>query len=103
MNTRTTINGNAFSCSHEPDSAAVHVLRDTLGLTGTKYSCGAGVCGACTVLVNGAPCVTCLMPARAMRDKHITTIEHFGADNLHPIQRAFLAHDGLQCGFCTPG
>jgi len=78
-------------------------VRDTLDLTGTKLVCGAGVCGACTVLVDGAPVVSCLMPARAASGKAITTVEGIGATKLHPVQKAFMAHDALQCGFCTPG
>src|SRR6202011_4842846 len=62
-----------------------------------------GVCGACTVLVDGAPVVSCLMPARAAAGKSVTTVEGVGATKLHPIQKAFMAHDALQCGFCTPG
>lgn len=103
MKTHTTINGREFDFEHHPAAPAIAVIRESAGLTGTKFSCGAGVCGACTVLVDGAPCVTCLMPARALRERDVTTIEHFDADNLHPVQRAFLVHDGLQCGFCTPG
>jgi len=78
-------------------------VRDTLDLTGTKLVCGAGVCGACTVLVDGAPIASCLMPARAAAGKAVTTVEGIGAKGLHPVQKAFMAHDGLQCGFCTPG
>src|SRR5216684_4613306 len=62
-----------------------------------------GVCGACTVLLDGAPVVSCLMPARAAAGKSITTVEGIGAGRLHPVQKAFMAHDALQCGFCTPG
>lgn len=100
---RATFNGNAVTFSHDPDASAIEIIRDSLGLTGTKYSCGAGVCGVCTVLVNGSPCVTCLTPAGALDQKEVTTIERFGAEDLHPVQRAFLVHDALQCGFCTPG
>ncbi|MDE3722256.1 molybdopterin-dependent oxidoreductase [Nocardiopsis sp. N85] len=87
-----------------PDSttatAAAH-LRDGLGLTGTKIACGTGVCGACTVLVDGSPTVSCLLPADRLAGRTVTTVEGLGGD--HPVQRAFAAHDGLQCGFCTPG
>ena len=65
--------------------------------------CGSGVCGACTVLLDGVPVVSCLMPAHAAGGKAVTTVEGIGAGDLHPIQKAFMAHDALQCGFCTPG
>src|SRR3954467_198942 len=98
-----TINGKLAPLPDDPDALLVDVLRDALHLTGTKLVCGAGVCGACTVLVDGAPIVSCLMPARAAADKSVTTIEGIGAAKLHPVQKAFMAHDALQCGFCTPG
>ena len=102
MNTMT-INGRLAPLPDDPDALLVDVIRDDLGLTGTKLVCGAGVCGACTVLVDGAPVVSCLMPARAAADKTVTTVEGIGAKALHPVQKAFMAHDALQCGFCTPG
>ena len=98
-----TINGRAASLPDDPDALLIDILRDDLGLTGTKLVCGAGVCGACTVLVDGAPVVSCLMPARAVAGKSVTTVEGIGATGLHPVQKAFMAHDALQCGFCTPG
>src|SRR6266853_574366 len=97
------INGRVEPLPDHPDSLLVEVVRDALKLTGTKLVCGAGVCGACTVLVDGAPVVSCLMPARAAAGKAVTTVEGIGAMRLHPIQKAFMAHDALQCGFCTPG
>ena len=84
------------------DEAAVDVLRDRLGLTGAKLVCGEGVCGACTVLLDGVPVTSCLLPATALEGRALTTVEGFGPD-LHPVQRAFIAHDALQCGYCTPG
>ena len=99
----TTINGRIESLPDDPDALLIDVLRGALDLTGTKLVCGAGVCGACTVLVDGAPVVSCLMPARAAADRSVTTIEGVGARALHPVQKAFMAHDALQCGFCTPG
>jgi len=98
-----TINGHAEPLPDDPDALLIDVVRDTLDLTGTKLVCGAGVCGACTVLVDGAPIASCLMPARAAAGKAVTTVEGIGAKGLHPVQKAFMAHDGLQCGFCTPG
>lgn len=98
-----TINGRLAPLPDDPDALLVDVIRDDLGLTGTKLVCGAGVCGACTVLLDGAPVVSCVMPARAAADKSVTTVEGIGAAALHPVQKAFMAHDALQCGFCTPG
>lgn len=98
-----TINGKLAPLPDDPDALLVDVVRDALNLTGTKLVCGAGVCGACTVLVDGLPAVSCLMPARAAANRSITTVEGIGAGGLHPVQKAFMAHDALQCGFCTPG
>jgi aerobic-type carbon monoxide dehydrogenase small subunit (CoxS/CutS family) len=99
----TTINGRPASFPDDSDEFLVDVIRDSLGLTGTKLVCGSGVCGACTVLLDGAPVASCLLPAQAAADKSVTTVEGIGESELHPIQKAFMAHDGLQCGFCTPG
>ncbi len=98
-----TINGRLAPLPDDPDALLVDVIRDDLDLTGTKLVCGAGVCGACTVLVDGAPVVSCLMPARAAANKSVTTVEGIGGTALHPVQKAFMAYDALQCGFCTPG
>src|SRR5437764_6311755 len=98
-----TINGRLAPLPDDPDALLIDVVRDTLQLTGTKLVCGAGVCGACTVLLDGAPVASCLTPARAAADKSVTTVEGIGAGRLHPVQQAFMAHDALQCGFCTPG
>ena len=98
-----TINGRAESLPDDQDALLVDVIRDRLNLTGTKLVCGSGVCGACTVLLDGEPVVSCLFPASAAAGKSVTTIEGIGGGELHPIQRAFMAHDALQCGFCTPG
>src|SRR5438552_3968967 len=98
-----TINGRVEPLPDDPESLLINVVRDALNLTGTKLVCGAGVCGACTVLVDGVPVVSCLMPARAAAGKSVTTVEGIGAGKLQPVQKAFMAHDALQCGFCTPG
>ncbi len=80
------------------------VLRDELGLIGVRVSCSEGECGSCTVLVDGIPSTSCLMLAKQLEDKKITTIEGIGSpDNLHPIQKAFIEEQGFQCAFCTPG
>jgi aerobic-type carbon monoxide dehydrogenase small subunit (CoxS/CutS family) len=84
--------------------ALLWVLRTDLGLTGTKFGCGEGHCGACTVLVNGMAVRSCLWTARQVSGKEVVTIEGLAKDGtLHPIQKAFMEHDALQCGFCTPG
>lgn len=99
-----TINGRPAALPEDRDALLVDVIRDTLGLTGTKLVCGSGVCGACTVLLDGVPVVSCLLPAQAAGGKAVTTVEGIAAaGDLHPIQKAFMAHDALQCGFCTPG
>ena len=98
-----TINGRVVPLPDDADTLLIDVVRGPLDLTGTKLVCGAGVCGACTVLVDDEPVVSCLMPARAAAGKAVTTVEGIGATKLHPIQKAFMAHDALQCGFCTPG
>ena len=101
--TSALINGRSATLPDDSEALLVDVLRDDLRLTGTKLVCGAGVCGACTVLVDGAPVVSCLLPAKAVAGKAVTTVEGIGAGKLHPVQRAFMALDALQCGFCTPG
>src|SRR3954453_5452061 len=98
-----TINGRTVPLFDEGDALLIDVIRDQLGLTGTKLVCGSGVCGACTVLVDGAPVASCLLPAHVASGKTITTVEGIGRDALHPMQKAFMAYDALQCGFCTPG
>lgn len=98
---KMTINGEPQSLDVDGDTPAVEVVRESLGLTGTKLVCGAGVCGACTVQVDGTPMVSCLLPAAALDGRDITTVEGLGG--AHPVQRAFAAHDALQCGYCTPG
>jgi xanthine dehydrogenase YagR molybdenum-binding subunit len=101
--TGVLINGRAAMLPDDAEALLVDVLRDRLRLTGTKLVCGAGVCGACTVLLDGVPVASCLLPAKAAAGKSVTTVEGVGGGKLHPVQRAFMALDALQCGFCTPG
>lgn len=106
MELTTTVNAEPRTVEVDATEVAVDVLRDTLGLTGTKLVCGSGVCGACTILVDGEPVLGCLTPATRLRDAGVTTVEGLAdrdGDGLHPVQRAFAHHDGLQCGYCTPG
>lgn len=98
------INGETYEVSVKPSETLLEVLRDKLGLTGTKEGCDTGKCGACTVLIEGKAVRSCLTLAIAARDKEITTIEGLAyGEELHPIQQAFVEHGALQCGFCTPG
>ncbi|MEL6986402.1 MAG: 2Fe-2S iron-sulfur cluster-binding protein [Bacteroidota bacterium] len=100
---KTIINGQSLEFEPRHDETAIEVIRERAKLTGTKMACGGGICGACTVLVDNVPKCSCLMPATQMDGADIQTIERHGLESLHPIQRAFMANEGLQCGFCTPG
>lgn len=101
---KTEINGQEMVWQDVgPEETAVASLRQRCGLTGTKLVCGSGVCGACTIRVNGAPVLGCLTPTHHLEGQKVETVEKHTAQNLHPVQRAFMAHDGLQCGYCTPG
>jgi aerobic carbon-monoxide dehydrogenase small subunit len=98
------VNGSSYETIIEPHLLLVDVLRDQLGLTGTKYACGAGDCGACTVLIDGKPSYSCLTLAVTAVGKNILTVEGLSAaGELHPIQQAFVDRGAVQCGFCTPG
>ncbi|MGA2185325.1 MAG: (2Fe-2S)-binding protein [Bryobacteraceae bacterium] len=98
------INRQKLHTDAPPDRMLLWVLRDALGLTGTKYGCGEGQCGACTVLLDGQPVRSCSTPLRAAAGRQITTIEGLEQDGrLHPLQEAFLKEDAMQCGYCTPG
>jgi carbon-monoxide dehydrogenase small subunit len=98
------VNKEIYEVVAYPNRTLLEVLRDDLHLTGTKESCGQGVCGSCTVLVNGTPVRSCLTLAMAMQGKEITTIEGLSeGEKLHPIQEAFVNHHAIQCGFCSPG
>jgi xanthine dehydrogenase YagT iron-sulfur-binding subunit len=104
LDVRLNINGTQYSLAIEPRVTLLDALRDRLGLTGTKKGCDQGACGACTVLVDGRRVNSCLTLAVMTQGKSITTIEGLAhADRLHPMQSAFLEHDGFQCGYCTPG
>ncbi len=98
-----TVNGKAYRLDLGAEDAALDVVRERLGLTGSKRGCGHGACGACTVLVDGTPQASCVLPAVALHGRAVTTIEAVGGAELHPVQRAFVAEDALQCGYCTPG
>ena len=99
-----TVNNQPYRLSVLPWRTLLEVIREDLGLTGTKEGCGLGECGACTVLIDGQAINSCLVLAAEADGKEITTIEGLAdGDKLHPIQQAFVDHGGLQCGFCTPG
>ena len=99
-----TVNGTLYKLSVQPWETLVEVIRDNLGLTGTKEGCGLGECGVCTVIMDGKTVNSCLVLATEADGKQITTIEGLAdGDKLHPIQEAFIEQGGLQCGFCTPG
>jgi len=101
---RFIVNGRPYEIPIEPQMTLVEVLRDKLDITGTKLSCGAGECGACTVLIDGKPVLSCLTLAMTAKEKNILTIEGLAeGGDLHPIQKAFIDHGAIQCGFCTPG
>ena len=97
------VNGIAYPANVLIDELLVDVLRDKLGLTGTKKGCATGDCGACTVIIDGRPVASCLVLAVAAEGKSIETIEGLSLDaHLHPLQQSFLDHGAVQCGFCTP-
>ena len=98
------LNGKPVTVTVNGDEPALTVIRTYLDLTGTKYGCGLGECGACTIIVDKEPVRSCMIVAEYLEGKEIMTIEGLSADgNLHPLQKAFIEHDALQCGFCTPG
>ena len=99
-----SVNGDPVSLAVEPHLTLLELLRDTLGLPGTKEGCGAGNCGACTILLDGEPVNSCLLLAAEADGSEVITVEGLTANgDLHPVQEALVAHGGLQCGFCTPG
>ena len=101
MKVRFNVNGEAVEVEARPDEMLLDVLRDELGLTSVRETCGVGVCGTCTALVDGEPFSTCIMLAPLVEGKEITTVEGLGGD--HPVQRAFVEAEAFQCGYCTPG
>lgn len=101
---RFRLNGRPVSIDTEDDRRLLWVLRTELQLTGTKYGCGDGVCGSCTVVIDGRAIRSCQMPIRTVDGKDVLTVEGLGSDDrLHPLQEAFIEHGALQCGYCTPG
>lgn len=100
---RLHINAREHRVDVEPDTPLLWVLRDTLGLTGTKYGCGIGLCGACTVHLGGEAARSCMVPVGQAAGKTIVTIEGLSADSSHPVQRAWRDLDVPQCGYCQPG
>ncbi|MBX9631105.1 MAG: (2Fe-2S)-binding protein [Burkholderiales bacterium] len=98
-----SVNGRTVQVDVEPEMPLLWVLRDELGLTGTKYGCGIALCGACTVHVDGAPMRTCLLPVAAVAGKKVTTIEGLSKDGTHPVQKAWVQLQVPQCGYCQSG
>ena len=99
-----TLNDETVTTDDTPDTPLLWVIRDTFKLKGSKYGCGAGLCGACTMHVDGVAMRTCVLPVAAVAGKSITTIEGLGTpDNLHPLQAAWIEHNGPQCGYCQSG
>ncbi len=99
-----TLNDKPMRMTTDGERKLLWVLRSDLEVTGCKYGCGQGYCGACTVLVNGEPVHSCRVPVKDVQGKEVVTIEGLAKDgSLHPVQKAFIEHDALQCGYCTPG
>ncbi|MEW5961262.1 MAG: (2Fe-2S)-binding protein [Chloroflexota bacterium] len=98
-----TVNKETRTVEVTPDMPLLWVLRDILGLTGTKYSCGIGVCGSCTVHLDGQATRSCVTPVSAVAGRAVTTIEGLSPDRSHPLQQAWLAENVTQCGYCQPG
>ena len=102
--TELRVNGTKRQIQVDPDRSLLSVLRDDLDLTGSKYGCGEGQCGACTVLINGSPRRSCITPVGTLGKKTIVTIEGLAnGDHLHPLQQAFLDEEAMQCAYCTSG
>ena len=100
---KLNVNGKSLEADVDPQTPLLWVLRDTLGLTGTKFGCGMALCGACTVHLSGQATRSCVTPVSAVGDQAVTTIEGLSSDRSHPVQRAWLEIDVPQCGYCQPG
>ncbi len=100
---RITVNNQVFDVDAAPDTPLLWVLRDHLGMTGTKYGCGMALCGACTVHIDGVAVRSCILPLRMLEGKAVTTIEGLSKDRTHPVQRAWIELDVPQCGYCQSG
>jgi isoquinoline 1-oxidoreductase alpha subunit len=98
-----TVNGRTYQADADPDTPLLWVLRDNLGLTGTKYGCGIAACGACTVHIDGSAVRSCSFPAGEAKDRKITTIEGLSRNRSHPVQKAWIAEQVPQCGYCQSG
>jgi isoquinoline 1-oxidoreductase subunit alpha len=103
MSINFQVNGKAVSATAEPDTPLLWVIRDELGMTGTKFGCGLALCGACTVHVNGVPVRSCQTPLSTVTGKKVSTVEGLSANNSHPLQMAWIKHDVPQCGYCQSG
>ena len=101
--TKISVNSKEYTVDAEPDMPMLWVLRDKLGLTGTKFGCGTGVCGACTIHMNGEAVRSCLTPLSEAEQSKITTIEGLSSDRSHPVQHAWIAEQVPQCGYCQSG
>lgn len=101
--TNFTLNGRSREIDIDPDTPLLWVLRDSLGLTGTKYGCGRGLCGCCTVHLDGEAIRSCVTPVEYVAGKSVVTIEGLSPDRSHPVQQAWIAEDVSQCGYCQPG
>ncbi len=103
MSVKFTLNGQAVEARDAPDTPLLWVLRDEFGLTGTKYGCGAGLCGACTIHLDSLPARSCQLPLASVAGRQVHTIESLSRDNSHPLQKAWIARQVPQCGYCQSG
>ena len=103
MSVNFNLNGKAVTAQAEPDTPLLWVIRDELGLTGTKFGCGAGLCGACTVHLDGQAIRSCQTPVSAVSGRKVATVESLSRNNTHPLQVAWIKHDVPQCGYCQSG
>jgi nicotinate dehydrogenase subunit A len=101
--TELEVNGRRHSVAAHPDTPLLYVLRNDLGLVGSRFGCGSGLCGACFVLVDGKAMASCDLPVSFLQGKKVTTVEGLGGGNLHPVQKALIAEQAAQCGYCMSG